>query len=412
MHIGVCTKGFVSWGGGVGLIENLLFGLVAVFDKVPRVTVFVPTQPGPLRLLAGRLKRAVLQPSEVVRHLRGPTQHLVSWKTAPALFAKICPAVVPYDGTQASLNRLCQRLHVDVLLPSMTPLPEFSVPWVGYLPDCQHRHYPQFFGATEIANRDRDFTYMLRTARCVIVNAKAVVADLDTFFPDKTASIFALPFSPLMRSDSIAVVMAQTPFVKEKYAIGDKYFIISNQFWIHKDHSTAFKAFKLATQNNELSCYKLVCTGAIEDYRFPSYFSELQELLISLNIKDRVIFTGYIDKLEQLALLNGADLLLQPTLFEGGPGGGAVHDSVALGIPSILSDIPVNFEINDSTVTFFKAGDEQSLANAIMQVIQCNTQRQSVDWLSQKSNDYARTLGLSLFYIAEHCYKTRKFCAI
>ena len=403
MHMGVTTQGFVNWGGGVGFIENLLFGLAAVPDKVTQITVFVPARQSLLLLLAGRAKRAVLQPSQALRHLSGATHSLDAWKTAPEVFAKICPTIVRYDGTAAGLSQLCQRLHVDVLLPSLSPLPNIETPWAGYLVDCQHRYYPQFFKAREINKRDREFSYMLRTASCVMVNAKTVATDLATFFPDKKAAIFALPFAPLMRTDSIASVVTNTQFVKEKYATGEKYFIISNQFWMHKDHATAFKAFALAIQNDALSSYKLVCTGSIDDYRFPAYFSELQALLVSLNIVDRVIFTGYIDKLEQLALLNGAALMLQPTLFEGGPGGGAAYDSVALGVPSVLSDILVNLEIDDPTVSFFKAGDAHSLAQAIELAMQSEISRQSMAELAQKSTEFARKLGTRIYEIADAC---------
>ncbi len=233
-----------------------------------------------------------------------------------------------------------------------------------------------------------------------MVNSRAAAADFSSFFPDQRASIVALPFAPLLRSENIASVAVQTPAVKQKYATGDKYLIISNQFWIHKDHGTAFKAFALATDKGILHDYKLVCTGTQEDFRFPDHFKKLEALLASLNIKDRVIFTGHIDKLNQLALINGATLMLQPTLFEGGPGGGAAYDSVSLGIPTILSDIPVNFEIADTIVTFFTAGDIYSLANAIELQIQRNVRRKNEYELAQRSNDYARKLGLSLFGIA------------
>lgn len=310
MHIGVNTQGFVVWGGGIGFIENLLFGLLAVPDKVTKITVFVPAPPGQLRRLSSRLMRATLQPSQAMRHLRGTSQDLTPGLTAPELFSKICSAVVSYDGTQTNLRSLCRKLHVDVLLPSMATLGKFGLPWAGYLFDCQHRYYPQFFQPWEITRRDRDFARMLRAANCVIVNAQAAVNDLNSFFPSKTATIFSLPFSPLMRSDSISAVVAQTALVKRRYATSDNYFIVSNQFWIHKDHGTAFKAFSLALEDAALRDYKLVCTGALEDYRFPGYFAELRALLVSLRIEDKVIFTGYIDKLDQLALLNGARLML------------------------------------------------------------------------------------------------------
>ena len=400
MHIGVCTQGFVSWGGGVGFIENILVGLTAVPDKVTKITVFVPAPPTLTRRLAGRIKRAVLQPSHAIQHLTSADHSLVPWQTAPELFAKICSEVVCYDGTTKNLSQLSTRLQVDVMLPCFSPAAQFGTPWVGYLYDCQHRYYPQFFETKEVARRDQNFSQMLLSAESVIVNAKSVVDDLNMFFPNKKASIVALPFSPLMRAKSMENIDILTAFVKSKYATGERYLMISNQFWIHKDHETAFKAFALAVKSDLLLNYKLICTGEMNDCRFPGYFHKLQKSLSSLNIRDKVIFTGYVDKLDQLALLNGAALMIQPTLFEGGPGGGAAYDAVALGVPSILSDIPVNLEISDPVVRFFKAGDAQSLAAEIISAIDLNIIRQSFVELVKKSNDYARELGLALHAIA------------
>jgi len=404
MHIGVDAQGFISWGGGVGFIENLLFGLASVQDKEVMITVFVPEQPARLRMLASRVKSAILQPSKAMQHLCRTTQNLESWASAPTLFALIRPVVVViYDGTQASLSRFCRRMKVDVILPSMNPLENFGLPWAGYLFDCQHRYYPNFFSAHEINNRDRAFSHMLRTASVVVVNSHAVEADLNSFFPDKTTTIFSLPFAPIIRSENILSVIAETTLVKQKYATSDKYFIISNQFWIHKDHGTAIKAFAIVLQDASMRDYKLVCTGATEDYRFPGYFSELKNLISSLGLEDKIIFTGYIDKSDQLSLINGAALMLQPTLFEGGPGGGAVFDSVAFGVPSILSDIPVNLEINDSIVTFFKTGSPHSLASEIKIALLNLKARPTLIELLEKSSTYARKLGLSLLGVASSC---------
>jgi glycosyltransferase involved in cell wall biosynthesis len=401
MHIGVSTQDFIGWGGGVGFIENLLFGLLAVPEQVTKITVFVPEKPGPMSNLVARVKRAVFEPSNAAQHLFGRTPSQEAWKMAPTLFARICPNVVAFDGSATTLSHLCQRLRVDILLPITKPSRNYGVPWVGYLADCQHRHYPKFFSAHEIAFRDRYFSNMLSDANVVIVNSRDAAADLDSFFPEGGAKIFALPFAPLLRSDNICNIISRTPLVKHKYATGDKYLMISNQFWIHKDHSTAFKAFALAVEDNALAGFTLVCTGAQDDYRFPDYFTEVQNLITSLHIKDRIIFTGYIDKLDQLALLNGATILLQPTLFEGGPGGGAAYDSVALGIPSLLSNIQVNLEIDDPTVTFFNARDVQSLSSAISSCIRTEVHRPSVNELIEKSSHNAKTLGRSVCAVAK-----------
>ena len=61
--------------------------------------------------------------------------------------------------------------------------------------------------------------------------------------------------------------------------------------------------------------------------------------------------------------------VLQPTLFEGGPGGGAVHDAISLGVPSIVSDIPVNKEIKAENVYFFKTKDAEDLSKKMHNLI-------------------------------------------
>lgn len=403
MHIGVLSEGFVSWGGGIGFIENLLVGLVAVPDKISRITVFVPTDSSPLiqmRRFASRVKRAILHPAQGIRNLTGATQESPLWQRAVVQLRSIVPDVIEYDGSRARLFRLARELDVDVLLPAMSPLKRTAIPWAGYLYDCQHKHYPEFFSAREIAQRDYAFETMLRDASVVVVNARSVVTDLKNFYPGGRAKLLALPFSPLVRDGYLKEVLSLTQPVKAKFSTGDRYFIICNQFWIHKDHRTAFQAFARIAHEPACREFKLICTGMTEDYRFPGYFDELVTLIKSLGISDRVLFTGYISKLEQLALLNGSTAMVQPTLFEGGPGGGATFDAVALGIPSLLSDIPVNLEISDPLVRFFKTSNAESLAEKMMEIPANPPIRRNDVFLQEKSDHYARELGLSLCELA------------
>jgi glycosyltransferase involved in cell wall biosynthesis len=397
MHIAISTQGFVSWGGGVGFIENILIALTNVPDKIERITVFIPNQPTTMRLFASKVKRALYDPKNALQHLTSSYNNQEPWKTAINVFGKICTNTIIYNGKQAALNQLCKSMKVDVLLPSIEPLINFETPWVGYLFDCQHKHLPCFFSTHEAASRDQAFNTMLNTATHVIVNANTVVQDLELFYPRTSAKLIALPFTPVIRIDDINTIIGKTKLIQNKYKTGGKYLIISNQFWIHKDHSTAFRAYAKIIQKQDFKDYKLVCTGAQEDYRFPNYFKDLLALIHSLEIQSHVIFTGYISKEEQLALLNGASLMLQPTLFEGGPGGGATFDAVALGIPSIISDIPVNLEITDPLVNFFTTGDDDNLADLVMELIIFRKQKINVDSLILKNEINIKILGSALY---------------
>jgi glycosyltransferase involved in cell wall biosynthesis len=71
---------------------------------------------------------------------------------------------------------------------------------------------------------------------------------------------------------------------------------------------------------------------------------------------------GLIPRLDQIEIMKNACAVIQPSLFEGGPGGGSVTAALALDVPSICSDIPVNRELEGERVTFFKASDASDLA--------------------------------------------------
>ncbi len=66
--------------------------------------------------------------------------------------------------------------------------------------------------------------------------------------------------------------------------------------------------------------------------------------------------------------MRGSVALIQPTMFEGGPGGGAVYDAVAMGVPCVVSDIPVNLEIDEPDVHFFNSRDSASLRQVMSQI--------------------------------------------
>lgn len=152
------------------------------------------------------------------------------------------------------------------------------------------------------------------------------------------------------------------------YGLPEKYFIISNQFWLHKSHLTAFRALKMLSDNTPENI-ALVCTGNTEDSRDAAYFASLKEEIRRMGIENRVHFLGYISKKEQIGILLQAIALIQPTLFEGGPGGGATYDAIAFGKQAIISDIDINKEIDNPLVTFFQVGNERDLSEKMLQVL-------------------------------------------
>lgn len=368
MRIGIPAHGFVSWGGGLDFLRLVATSLR---QADPNVELHV------LAPMSGPLVR--------LRNLRDWVKAKRGMGSMAAHRPRLADLERAFSGTGAILHlidlgpralaRATAQMRLDAMLPAIAPQPTDSPPWVGYMFDFQHKHLPQFFTPEECAQRDIEFGRMLDSATAVVVNAQDVVRDIERFFPNHRARVFAMPFSPAPGNDAFSVDIGDAC---RRYGVCRPYFIICNQFWKHKDHGTAFKAFAaLAKLHPDLS---LVCTGATSDYRFPGYFEDLMQEARLDGVAVRIHALGLIPKLDQLALMRGAVALVQPTLFEGGPGGGAVYDAVALGQRSIVSDIPVNTEIDDPTVTFFKVGDAESLKAAMQtSLVKANRQPAPAD---------------------------------
>ena len=255
----------------------------------------------------------------------------------------------------------CLRAHdIDILFPvGECPLPEkFSLPWIGYLPDFQHKYLTDLFSKEEINKRNSLFGKMLRKARFVVVNAKAVESDIRKFYPAAKTDIIVLPFKPWQKPDIKDILLS-------KYKKKKKYLIVSSQFWQHKSHATVFDALELLYSRG-ITDVHVVCTGKLEDYRNPEYISNLRDHIGSLMCRNNIHLLGYIPKDDQLKIMSGATGLVQPSLFEGGPGAGGVIHAIGLGLPCFVSDIDVNKEIvGYDKVYFFEKGNAHSLADLL-----------------------------------------------
>ncbi len=272
------------------------------------------------------------------------------------------PIALIAPGARA-LEARCEAAGIDVVLPFVHPPKRpFAIPWVGYIFDFQHSYYPSFFTDSERRWRNRLFRTMLSQARSVIVNARAVRSDAEKFLAPFDARIFALPFSA---SPMPAWLTTDPDETRERYSIGSRYFIVSNQFWVHKRHDVAISALAALAADD----VELVMTGATHDPRAPNHFASLQAKVRSLGLDERVHFLGLVPKLDQIALLRGAVALIQPTSFEGGPGGGSVFDAVALGQRAIVSDIPVNREIAEYGIRYVPLGDALALSEAMAEAL-------------------------------------------
>jgi glycosyltransferase involved in cell wall biosynthesis len=301
--------------------------------------------------------------------------------------------IIEYRDTVSGLATAMRLCRAQALFPCSKSLGRaFPLPWIGYIPDLQHKRLPHWFSERERRTRDKLFSTMLDEAQAVVVNASAVVQDIKEFYPNRKARLFSLPFCPPASLELFS--NASDPEVRAFYHLPERYFVISNQFWIHKSHETAFMALRQVRDTGH--DVHLVCTGNTSDFRWPEHFNNLLGIIERSNLRDYVHILGLIPKRDQLAIIRGSLAVIQPTLFEGGPGGGAVYDAVSTGTPSIVSDIPVNREIDFGVVRFFVAGSAEDLAVKMMDMLanppQLLTKEETFAWLTRRQQEFGKLL--------------------
>jgi len=306
------------------------------------------------------------------------------------------------DLGTASLVDAATRIGIDILLPSVAPLPTaLSFPWVGYIFDFQHRQLPHFFTAKEFRFREHFFSQIMRDANSVIVNSRDTAKIAADLYPAYASKLFPLPFCAIPNPEWLAINNCAP-----SRGLNTPYFIISNRFWLHKDHETAFRALAmLPARHRDVA---IVCTGETTDYRSREHFPRLMSLVESLGLTNRVLVVGLIPKAQQIALMKGSVALLQPTLCEGGPGGGATYDAISLGVPVILSNIPINFEISGERETsFFKARDPASLASLMTSALDSPLNRDPPEALLARGRDRWRMYTAALRDLIYHTIALR-----
>ena len=305
-------------------------------------------------------------------------------------------SLIKIGKVDSSMIKPIMKKHLDIIFPVIHSLGKsFPIPWMGYIPDIQHIELPNNFSEEVKLRRDEEHKSILADSVSVMVHSEKVKNDLERYYDTRKTKIFPIPFCPgppkgWFDDDQIASV-------RTKYNIRGRYFLISNQFWVHKDHGTAFEALKAMFDDSpDLRTIDLVCTGLTNDPRFPNHFEKLKDKILKLGLKNSVHFLGYISKMDQMALMNGSIGLIQPSLYEGSPGGYSVYDAVKYGVPVIASDIPVNKEIDSDRVMFFKAGSGADLATQMAKLAGVQSEHRSMEDLVVEGNRRQATLSSSL----------------
>jgi len=339
MRIGILAKGGANWLGGLYYTVNLIRALrVLPKGDQPEIVVLLPSED-----LADEFADIA---SPVNIHVV-PRQESGDPQSPPE---------------NQRLVQLLADEGIDVVFPCMRSMQaEFPTPWLPWVPDLQHKYLPEYFSTTERAQRDQEFIRIATDAALVVLSSQCAVNDFDEAYPGYREKLRVLHFATVPLPEWFDDDAKGTV---RRYGLPDRYLMLPNQFWAHKNHRVAFEAIEILRRQGV--DVHLVCTGRTEDPRRPEHATKLREFIKDNELSDAIHILGLLPRLDQIQLMRAAVAIVQPSLFEGWST--VVEDARALGKRVFLSDIPVHREQQPPGAIYFQPDAPNTLAKGIAEV--------------------------------------------
>ena len=171
--------------------------------------------------------------------------------------------------------------------------------------------------------------------------------------------------------------------LRQKYAIPSEVPIILFLSRLHYKKRPELLLQSLAELKAQGSNFHLIMAGTGE----PDYLKELQQLVASLDITDRVSFPGLVTGFDKDILLQGSDLFALPSFSENF--GIAVAEALAVGLPVVITaGIQIAPAVEAAQAGMIVPGEVEPLAQAIDQLLRTPELRHQ---LGENGRQLART---------------------
>jgi glycosyltransferase involved in cell wall biosynthesis len=217
---------------------------------------------------------------------------------------------------------------------------DLKIPIVLNLHDLQHRHFPQYFTAQELENREKWWVGSARRADALIAASHYVREDLHNQLRICREKIFVTP-DPFESAFHHAPTPEALASLEQRLKLPKKFFIYPAAAWPHKNHERLVRAFKAAN----LSGAQLLLTGGG------------QESLKTIANETSVRLMGRVETADLIGLYHLATAMIFPSqheswsipIMEAMSCGCPVACSAVTSLPEQVGDAGLLFEPDSET---------------------------------------------------------------
>lgn len=363
MRIGVILTGDYTWAGGLYYSLNII-KLLQRASTTKKITVVV---------IVNRNTQ-----TELLKEISPQAVEFADLDQKSFFYKAWCKVMGKLSGNNYRFVSDINALQLDALYPVIhyeQGQEKLNCRTVYWLYDFQHKFLPELFTQEEILRRDANFKAITDSAKTIVLSSHDSKKHLLQFYPNCKAELFVYNFVSLIQKGQ--TLKTQVP---------ENYLVVCNQFWPHKNHLVVLRAMdRLLSANKDIY---VVFTGKYDDVRNKDYVNELQEFIREKKLEKHITFTGFIAREEQVAIIEKAKAVIQPSLFEGWST--VIEDAKALNKFLIVSDLGIHREQIRESVHFFDPQDDEKLAAYMYEVFSGTMIQTSADYsvnVEQSSKD-------------------------
>jgi glycosyltransferase involved in cell wall biosynthesis len=331
------------WLGGLSYLRNLLRALLSNPDR----------RLEPVLLAHPALAKTFFAGFPTVEVIR---THLANHKHPVRLATRAGRRLIDRD---LALEWLLRRHHIDALSHSFAIGARSALASIGWIPDFQHVRMPELFARAERGKRDGHYLRLMEGSRRIILSSNDARRDLASFAPQYLPKVCVLHFVSYFEDTGTALAPEQ---LFSRFEIDRPFFHLPNQFWVHKNHAVVVEALGILRKRGFDPL--VLATGTPTDYRSPRHFAQLMARVKELGIEDNFRVLGVVTLPELQSLMLNALALINPSKFEGWST--TVEESKSLGLPIILSNIPVHVEQAPPLGKYFTVDSADNLADTML----------------------------------------------
>ncbi len=263
-----------------------------------------------------------------------------------------------------------KRERIDLLhaMAFAGPL-AISIPWVVTIYDLSFMRYPHSFNAAKRIYLTWAVKSSLRRAQRVIAISASTRRDLVSMFgvPANQVSVVYCGIDPAFNSPRDR---SEVDAFRAQRGLPEKFILHVGTIEPRKNIARLIRAFARAKCTARLP-HRLVLIGA-RGWKY----AEVDQVIEQENMKDEVIFTGYVPQDELPLWHRAADLFVYPSLYEGF--GLPPLDAMASGTPVVVSNASSLPEVVGDAALLVAPTDENALAEAIVSALTDSARREQM----------------------------------